>query len=224
MRPAIAIFCVIVVGVGLAALVSVRTPHPDPLPADVEKAREDAANPPPKDTKPNEKVDVEGQFAKVKEGAIRASLEIKDRGILELELYPKAAPKTVAHIAALAAKNFYSDLKVHREEASVIQMGDPESKDTKPDEFELKGIGSHGSGSTVPLEVADRLPNVQYTVGLARTNDPDSGDSQIYINKQDNPGFNYAYCVFGRVVHGTDIIDKIKKGDVIKHLQVYTVK
>lgn len=221
MRPAIAIFCVIVAGVILAAMLSLHTPRPDPLPDDIIQAREQAKNPPPTAT-PEAKVDPETQFEKYKDGAIRATLEIKDRGVLEMELYPKAAPQTVAHLIALSKKNFWDGIKVHREEPAVVQMGDPMSKGMNVGEFDLKNIGSHGSDlGTVPLEVQPKLPNVQYSVGLARADDPNSGDSQFYINKQDNPRFDFNYCVFGRVVKGTNLVDQIKKGDVIKHLQIY---
>ncbi len=240
MRPAIAIFCLIVAGVVMAAMVSLRTPHPDPLPGEVPPTPPtNAQNPPktaPKSTgKDND--DSQNKFDKARVGAVRASLEIgtetlnKDgkkefvsKGTMEMELYPKAAPKTVAHITDLAAKKFWDGLKVHRVDETVAQMGDPTSKDTEIADFDLKGIGSHGSGSTVPLEVDAKLPNLQYTVGLARTSDRDSGDSQIYINLVDNPGFDYEYCVFGRVIKGTDVVSKIAKGDIIKHFLVYEAR
>ena len=222
MRPALAIFFLIVGGVVLAALVSLRTPHPDSLATDAPPA--ETTNPGAKDAvKPaaNSGADSEAKFDKVRVGSMRASMEIVGRGTIVMEFYPKAAPKTVAHIAELAAKNFWDGLKVHRVDDEVVQMGDPTSKDSTPEEFELKGVGSHGSGTTVPLEVSAKLPNLKYTVGLARTQDTASGDSQIYINLADNPGFDFNYCVFGRVVTGTDIVNKITKGDVIKHIQVY---
>jgi cyclophilin family peptidyl-prolyl cis-trans isomerase len=225
MRPAIAIFCLIVAGVVLAAMVSLHTTHPDSLPGEVPPTPPTAqtpSTPAPKATGKEE--DAQTKFEKMRVGAVRASLEIVGKGIIEMELYPKAAPKTVAHITELAAKNFWDGVKVHRVDEMVVQMGDPASKNADVADFELKAIGSHGSGKTVPLEVSARLPNLQYTVGLARTQDPDSGDSQFYINLKDNPDFDYQYCVFGRVIRGTDIVGKIAKGDVIKHLQIYDAK
>ncbi|GEM_PF-990314 len=240
MRPAIAIFCLIVAGVVLAAMVSLHTTHPDPLPGETPSPPPAASATPAKtDPKaaPKGEGDSQAKFDKVRAGAIRASLEIgtetpgKDgkkefvsKGIIEMELYPKAAPKTTAHLMELAGRKFWDGLKVHRVDSQVVQMGDPASKDAEVSDFESKGIGSHGSGTTVPLEVSAKLPNLQYTVGLARTQDPNSGDSQIYINLVDNPLFDYDYCVFGRVVKGTDIVGKITRGDVIKHLQIYESK
>ena len=227
MRPAIAIFCLILAGVVLAGMVSLHTPHPDPLQTDIDAAKAEAdkaaeqARPKTAGKAEDSKADPETKFDKVKTGAIRATLEIKGRGTIEMELYPQAAPKTVAHILELANKNFWDGIKVHRAEAEVVQMGDPDSKDVKPDDFGLKGIGTHGSGATVPLEVSAQLPNIKYSLGLARTKEPDSGDSQFFINLMDNPTFDYDYCVFGRVVKGTAIVSQIQMGDVIKHFQVY---
>ena len=239
MRPAIAIFCLILTGVVLAAMVSLRTPHPDPLPGEAPPPTPPASQTPAKPApKPTDKElgDAQSRFDKVRDGVMRATLEIgtetldpanqdkkvfTSKGIMELELYPKAAPKTVAHLTELSAQNFWDGVKVHRLDSEVIQMGDPESKTVPISDFDSKGIGTHGSGSTVPLEVAYKLPNLQYTVGLARAQDPNSGDSQFYINLVDNPGFDYDYCVFGRVVKGNEIVPKIAKGDVIKHFQIY---
>ena len=222
MRPALAIFFLILGGVALAALVSLRTTHPDPLPSD---APPDYGGP-AKSAKPDpaagaSNAAAEAAFDKVQAGAMRVTMEIVGKGTIEMEFYPKAAPKTVAHLVDLAGKNFWDDIKVHRVDAEVVQLGDPTSRDAVPSDFELKGVGSHGSGTTVPLEVSAKLPNLKNTVGLARTQDRDSGDSQFFINLTDNPAFDFDYCVFGRVTKGTDLVSKITKGDVIKHIQIY---
>ncbi len=221
MRPAIAIFCLILGGVLLAALVSLRTTHPDPLPSEVPPpTAEPTKAAPPKQTAPLDPAQ-EAKFTKLKSSAIRATLEIEKLGVIEMELYPTAAPKTVAHLSALSAKNFWDKVKVHRVDDLVVQLGDPTSKDADPAQFKDLGIGSHGSGSSVPLEVVQQLPNLTYTLGLARTEDPESGDSQFYINLHDNPDFDYKYCVFGRITKGANLVSKIKVGDEIKHFQIY---
>lgn len=158
-------------------------------------------------------------FDQAKVDAIRATLEIEGRGTVVMELYPKAAPQTVAHFVDLCKQHFYDGLKIHRVEPGfVIQGGDPESKNASVEEFESKGIGSHGSGKTVPLEAT--LPHKQYSIGLARSSDPGSGDSQFYINLKDNPPLDGQYCVFGMVVQGQDVPGKVEKGDVIKSIVV----
>ena len=158
-------------------------------------------------------------FDKVKAGAIKATMEMEGKGTVVMELYPTAAPKTVAHFVELCKKHFYDGLKFHRVEPGfVVQGGDPESKNAGVAEFESKHIGTHGSGHPVPLEV--KLPHAQYSVGLARSDNPNSGDSQFYINLKDNPSLDGQYCVFGMVVQGQDIAAKIQKGDVIKSITV----
>ena len=157
-------------------------------------------------------------FDQVKAGAVKATMEVQGRGKIVMELYPKAAPKTVAHFLDLCRKNFYAGIKFHRlEPGFVVQGGDPESKDAGVDEFEAKGIGSHGSGTTtVPLEA--HLLHKKYSIGQARSQALDSGDSQFYFNLNDNTALDGKYCVFGMVVEGQDVVDKIQKGDVITSL------
>jgi len=158
-------------------------------------------------------------FDKYKEGAIQATLEIENRGTMKLELYPKAAPKTVAHFVELAKKGFYDGIKFHRIVPNfVIQAGDPESKNVGPDEFDSRMVGTHGSGKMVPLEA--NLPHVKDSIGLARSQEEDSGDSQFYINLKDNADLDGKYCVFGRVIEGADIAAKVEKGDKITRLSV----
>ena len=156
-------------------------------------------------------------FAQAKEGAVKVAMEIEGKGSVVMELYPKAAPQTVAHFVDLCKKHFYDGLKFHRVEPGfVIQGGDPESKDASVAEFETKQIGTHGSGQTVPLEA--KLPHTQYSVGLARSSAPDSGDSQFYINLKDNNELDGNYCVFGMVTQGQEVAAKVEKGDVIKSI------
>ena len=158
-------------------------------------------------------------FDQAKEGAIKVAMEVEGKGTVLMELYPKAAPKTVAHFVDLCKRNFYDGLKFHRVEPGfVIQGGDPQSKDASVEEFQSKQIGTHGSGQTVPLEA--RLPHTQYSVGLARSSALDSGDSQFYINLKDNNELDGKYCVFGMVTQGQDIAAKVQKGDVIKSFKL----
>lgn len=167
-------------------------------------------------------------FEEVKEGAVQATLEIEGRGTMKIEMYPKAAPKTVEHIVQLCKKNFYNGILFHRVESGfVAQAGDPTSKKFKPSD--LKGLtteqvsakfnlGVAGSGKTVPLEAA--LPHGQFSVGLARSDEPDSGDSQFYLNLNANNTLDGKYCVFGRIVSGEDIAASIEIGDKITRFSV----
>lgn len=142
------------------------------------------------------------------------ALQFAKKGTVVIELFPKQAPKTVAHILALVRQKFYNGIKVHRVEPGfVVQLGDPETKGLPPSEFAAHAIGTHGSGTTVPLEAG--LPNNKGTVGLARTQDPNSGDSQFYFNLSNNNFLDGKYCVFGKVVRGMNVVEHLQIGDML---------
>ncbi|MCS6776053.1 MAG: peptidylprolyl isomerase [Chloroherpetonaceae bacterium] len=224
MRPVLALVALIAVGIGVAALTSRFHDGNPPL---YETNQADMPEPEKKNTSisPAER---EKAFDQVKEGAIRATLEIEGKGVMTLELYPKAAPETVKHVVELARKGFYNGILFHRVVPDfVAQAGDPVSKKYKPEDFrwmtpEEVGaryqVGMGGSGKTVPLEA--KLPHLPNTIGLARADAPDTGDSQFYINLKDNASLDNQYCVFGRVIAGTDIPAKIAMGDRIKRFTV----
>jgi peptidylprolyl isomerase len=126
-------------------------------------------------------------------------LELKD-GKVVIQLEPNLAPQTVAHIKALVAKGFYDNTPIHRViPGFMAQMGDP------------TGTGTGGSGRTVKAEFTD-TPFQRGTVGLARSSDPDSGDSQFFICFAPADFLNGQYTVFGQVTSGMDVVDKIKSG------------
>jgi len=126
-------------------------------------------------------------------------LELKD-GKVVIQLEPNLAPKTVAHIKALVAKGFYNNTPIHRVIPNFMaQMGDP------------TGTGSGGSGQNVPAEFTN-TPFQRGTVGLARSSDPDSGDSQFFICFAPADFLNGQYTVFGQVTSGMEVVDKIKAG------------
>ncbi|HEV2474619.1 MAG TPA: peptidylprolyl isomerase [Chthonomonadales bacterium] len=167
-------------------------------------------------------------FAANSKGAVHATLVVEGKGAIGLELYPRAAPKTVSHFVSLAKRHFYDGILFHRVVPGfVAQAGDPTSK--KVDQAQLKSmtpeqaasqlnLGNGGSGQTVPLETT--LPNIPNSVGLARGKSEDSGDSQFYINLGNNVPLNGKYCVFGRVVSGQDVVGRIAMGDRITSLTV----
>jgi len=127
-------------------------------------------------------------------------LDLKD-GRVTILLSPNVAPKTVAHIKALVRKGFYDNTPIHRViPGFMAQMGDPTGTG-----------GGPGSGQTVPAEFGN-LPFDRGTVGLARTDDPNSGDSQFFIMFSSHPSLNGNYTVIGQVTAGMDVVDKIKPG------------
>ncbi len=144
---------------------------------------------------------------------------VTNRGTILLELYPKAAPKTVAHFLDLVHRKFYDGIKFHRVVPNfVVQAGDPKSKNLSPDQFEANMVGAGGSGKTVPLEA--KLSHERGTLGLARAQDPNSGDSQFYINLKANHDLDGNYCIFGKVLKWMDVVDKIQVGDRIQSVRV----
>ncbi|MBC96107.1 MAG: peptidyl-prolyl cis-trans isomerase [Halobacteriovoraceae bacterium] len=139
-----------------------------------------------------------------KNGLSHESIVIKTvHGNIEFKLYPKKAPNTVTRIIKLTNDGFYDGIKFHRVVPNfVIQAGDP------------SGTGSGGSGKKLKAEFND-AQHIKGTVAMARTNDPDSADSQFYIALNTLPHLDGKYTVFGQVVDGLDIINKVKQGDVI---------
>jgi cyclophilin family peptidyl-prolyl cis-trans isomerase len=164
----------------------------------------------------------------------RVSMVVEKRGTILIELLPGDAPKTVAHFLELVKKKFYDGILFHRYVPGfVVQGGDPKSKkvdgakiaDIPAEQVATQfGLGDGGSGTTVPLEA--RASHDRGTVGLARSSDPNSGDSQFFFNLQPNLRLDGGYCVFGRVVDKKSlaVMDKIRQGDKITSIRVVEEK
>ena len=126
------------------------------------------------------------------------------KGTIEFETYPEEAPKTVERIVELVKKGFYDGLTFHRiEPGFVIQGGDP------------KGDGTGGPGYKIKAEF-NKNQHVRGAVAMARSNDPDSAGSQFYIVLAPAHFLDGKYTVFGKVLKGMDVVNKIQKGDVLK--------
>jgi cyclophilin family peptidyl-prolyl cis-trans isomerase len=143
------------------------------------------------------------------------------KGTVEFETYPNEAPKTVAHILALVKRNFYNGIRVHRVVPNfVVQFGDPQTRDmTKKD---MWGRGP-GAGSGRPIGVAEMNPKRTHVLGavaMAHAGDAAKADSQMYITLAPVPRLNNDYTVFGKVISGMDVVQKIQVGDMIKKAYV----
>src|SRR5207237_520288 len=139
---------------------------------------------------------------------VTATMSIGSRGDLTIELYPKAAPETVKRFSELVSTGFYNGVKVHKVDPGMIETGDPQSK-TLP--VRDPKVGTGGSGKTIPFENS-KLPNLKGTLVMKTTGAAtDTADSIFFINRTYNSGFDKDYCVFGRVVQGMDLIDKIQQ-------------
>ncbi|MFH1335320.1 MAG: peptidylprolyl isomerase [Candidatus Zixiibacteriota bacterium] len=118
-------------------------------------------------------------------------------GIIELELFWKETPKTAENLLRLVNSGFYDGLTFHRIVPNfVIQGGDP------------SGDGSGGPGYSIPFEKAN-TKHLRGSLGMARSQDPNSAGSQFYICLRDLPNLDNNYVVFGKVIKGMDVVDKI---------------
>jgi cyclophilin family peptidyl-prolyl cis-trans isomerase len=124
-------------------------------------------------------------------------------GNITFKLYATHAPNTARRIVELTKEGFYDGLTFHRVVPNfVVQGGDPQ------------GNGTGGSGRKLKAEFND-LQHIRGTVAMARSQDPDSADSQFYIALSTLPHLDKKYTIFGQVVDGIDLIDKIFIGDKI---------
>ncbi len=126
-------------------------------------------------------------------------------GQMELVFFPQLAPKHVESFLGLAKKGFYNGTIFHRViPGFMIQGGDPNTKD--PSKRQSYGMG--GPGYTLPAEF-NRIPHERGIVSAARSADPDSAGSQFFIMVGKAPSLDGQYTVFGEVVKGMEVADKI---------------
>jgi cyclophilin family peptidyl-prolyl cis-trans isomerase len=146
-----------------------------------------------------------------------AIVTLEKGGEIVLEFWPQDAPKHVENFVTLAKKQFYDGQRVHRVEPNfVVQFGDPQSK-TLP--MNDPKIGTGGPGYTIKAEFNKR-PFERGVLGMARTNDPDSAGSQVYIMLGPAPFLNGKYTAFGKVASGMGVVEQIKVGDRIKSIKI----
>jgi cyclophilin family peptidyl-prolyl cis-trans isomerase len=131
-----------------------------------------------------------------------------DRGSIEVELAVLDAPLTVDNFITLARKGYFNGLSIHRVVPNfVVQDGDP------------RGDGEGGPGYTIRDEISER-PYLRGVVGMA-LDWKDTGGSQFFITHSPQPHLDAKYTVFGRVVSGADVLDKIQQWDVIRAVRVW---
>ena len=129
-------------------------------------------------------------------------MDLKDNCRVTIRLRPDLAPKMVERVKTLTRQGFYNGTPFHRViEGFMAQGGDP------------TGTGSGGSQlPNVPAEFTSQAHFLRGTVGAARTNDPNSANSQFYIMFAPASHLDGQYTIFGQVVQGMDCVDKIKRG------------
>jgi cyclophilin family peptidyl-prolyl cis-trans isomerase len=137
-------------------------------------------------------------------------------GTIEVQLFQSDAPKSVDHIVALVNKNFYRSQRFHRVESSVVQFGDPQSRD-------MTKQGSWGTGSSfspIGVEEISKRKHVRGMVGLAHAGNARLADSQLYIMKMANPALDGKHAIVGQVVRGMDVVDKLQRADMLKMVTI----
>ena len=139
-------------------------------------------------------------MADIKDPANTLILETS-KGAVTIAMRPDLAPTHVARIKTLARQGFYNGLKFHRViDGFMAQTGCPQ------------GTGTGGSGNKLKAEFSPES-HVRGTVSMARSQDPNSGDSQFFICLAEAPWLNKQYTVWGQVIAGMEKIDQINKGE-----------
>jgi len=143
------------------------------------------------------------------------------KGTFTIQTFPIDAPKTVAHIVALAKIHFYDGQRIHRAlKGFVVQFGDPQSRDlAKRDVWGLGAAASSGK-PVGAAEITPKRTHAAGAVGLAHMGEPAKADSQIYITLAARHDLDGKYAVFGQVVEGIDVPANLEVGDQIRQLSV----
>ena len=132
-----------------------------------------------------------------------------NKGVIELELFPNHAPKTVNNFVFLAREGFYDGISFHRVISNfMIQGGDP------------TGSGAGGPGYSFEDEVADNpLTHERGVISMANAG-PNTNGSQFFITHLPQPHLNGKHTVFGKVVSDQNVIDSIQQGDKMEQVKI----
>lgn len=139
-------------------------------------------------------------------------IELKD-GVVAIELLGDIAPAHCERMKDLARAGEYDNVVFHRViDGFMAQTGDVQHGDAE-DGFDLRRAGTGGSDRPdLPAEFS-RIPHDRGTLGAARSQNPNSANSQFFINFKDNHFLNGQYTVYGRVIEGMDYVDAISRGE-----------
>ena len=140
-------------------------------------------------------------------------LKLKD-GDVKIQLFSDVAPKHVERIKKLANDGLYDGVGFHRViDGFMAQTGDVKFGNSESKDFDLRRAGMGGSDlPDLPAEFND-LPHDRGTVSMARSSDPNSANSQFFICFKQASHLDRQYTVFGKVINGMELVDKIKKGE-----------
>ena len=151
-------------------------------------------------------------MAEIKDPENTIIMTLKD-GDVVIELMPEIAPKHAERMKQLARDGAYDNVAFHRViEGFMAQTGDVENANMEKD-YNPRRAGTGGSQyPDLPAEFS-RIPHDRGTLGAARSMNPNSANSQFFINFSDNHFLNGQYTVYGRVISGMEFVDKIMRGE-----------
>ena len=140
-------------------------------------------------------------------------LKLKD-GEVKIELFPDVAPGHVKRIIELANSGKYNGVVFHRViDGFMAQTGDVQFGNSDSKEFNLSRAGMGGSSLPDLKAEFSEVPHERGTLSMARSQDPNSANSQFFICFQPAQFLDRQYTVFGKVISGMEFVDKIKRGD-----------
>jgi peptidyl-prolyl cis-trans isomerase B (cyclophilin B) len=144
-----------------------------------------------------------------------------DKGTIVIQTYQDKAPKTVAHITALVKNNFYNAQRIHRVvKGQLVQWGDKMSRDMTYREWWGR---SPGGSSGTPIGVAEFTKGLKHKAGsvsMAHSGNPAAADSQIFICLAAMPNLDGKHVIFGEVIQGLDVAQKLVVTDRLKRVSV----
>ncbi|KIC19556.1 peptidylprolyl isomerase [Leisingera sp. ANG-DT] len=151
-------------------------------------------------------------MAEIKDPENTIIIELKDGNVV-IELLPEVAPKHSERMKELARGGEYDNVCFHRViDGFMAQTGDVANGDME-DGFNIRMAGTGGSSlPDLPAEFS-KLPHDRGTLGAARSQNPNSANSQFFINFKDNHFLNGQYTVYGRVIEGMEHVDAITRGE-----------
>ena len=140
-------------------------------------------------------------------------LKLKN-GEVKIELFDNIAPNHVKRVKQLASEGKYNGVVFHRViDGFMAQTGDVKFGNSSNEEFDLRRAGTGGSELPDLKEEFSDLPHERGTLSMARSQNPDSANSQFFICFKEASFLDRQYTVFGKVIEGMEFVDKIKKGD-----------
>ena len=140
-------------------------------------------------------------------------LKLKD-GDVKIELFADKAPNHVKRIKELADSGKYDNVVFHRViDGFMAQTGDVKFGNSSSSNIDLKRAGMGGSDLPDLNQEFSSLPHERGTLSMARSQNPNSANSQFFICFKPSPFLDKQYTVFGKVIEGIEFVDKIKRGD-----------